>query len=392
MKKAVALHVKATAATDPAATARLLSKRLSEVQIPIPSAEEQAKLLKSLLAAEQQIAEATLRLAAASAPDKAIIKAAKIIDATLDMAVEMVPTLPPNTPTLTRKRLRKPFTDIVERIELLKDDIGPLRRPAFTFNPAGFDVIAHVMATALMAQDPRDLSDLPREMGSGIYALFYKGNLPYYRKLRDADVPIYVGSASPGYDSEGAPNDDARSLVARVSEHHASIKSVEDAMANPVTDGNTGEEREGNLRVEDFRYRVLMVTQGWELAAEQYLIRFYKPTWNKETKRPQKAGTLCTGFGKHGDSSSTRANKRSKWDTVHPGRSWAWTIDTKKNDMGTADIENEIEEHLRRHAKHALDIKSLIGAATGHPETDEDEDVDDIDASELDADDNDEEA
>jgi hypothetical protein len=32
---------------------------------------------------------------------------------------------------------------------------------------------------------------------------------------------------------------------------------------------------------------------------------------------------ICHGLGKHGDADETRGNKRSPWDTLHPGRTWA---------------------------------------------------------------------
>jgi len=70
------------------------------------------------------------------------------------------------------------------------------------------------------------------------------------------------------------------------------------------------------LRVEDFDYRALVVQNGWEGPAETYLIRMFRPLWNKEVK-------ILQGFGKYGDSVTTRANKRPPWDTLHEGRDWA---------------------------------------------------------------------
>jgi hypothetical protein len=374
-KTAVAIHQGATAASDPAATARLLSDQFKNLHIPLPRSEDQAKLLKSLRAAEGKIAETTLALAASNDPVAAIALAAKIIESTLNMAFEMVDALPEDTKTITRNRLKKPYTELIDRIDQLKDDIGPLRKPLYTFNPAGFHVIAHVMATALMAQNERKLSNLPREMGSGIYALFYRGDLPFYALLKSLDVPVYVGSASPDYDGNASGNDE-KSLAGRIGEHYGSIKEVEAAISKPAIEMATKTPRVGNLSINDFEYRILAVTPGWELAAEQYLIRFYRPVWNKETKRPKitgrKAGTLCTGFGKHGDASSTRSNKRSQWDTLHPGRTWAYDDKAKNNDDSAEAIQQDIVEHLKIHGSHKLSITTLIGAATGHPDQEPD--------------------
>ena len=50
-------------------------------------------------------------------------------------------------------------------------------------------------------------------------------------------------------------------------------------------------------------------------------------------------------MSKHGDSAKTRANKRSPWDVVHPGRAWA--LDERLVDSLTPDqIEQRIEETL----------------------------------------------
>ena len=51
--------------------------------------------------------------------------------------------------------------------------------------------------------------------------------------------------------------------------------------------------------------------------AENYLIDLFKPIWNSEIG-------ICYGFGKHGDDPGTRKNLRSPWDSLHPGRDWAY--------------------------------------------------------------------
>lgn len=63
------------------------------------------------------------------------------------------------------------------------------------------------------------------------------------------------------------------------------------------------------LNLTDFEFRSLVVQSGWETAAEDYLIHLFSPIWNSETN-------ILYGLGKHGDSATTRANKRSPWDTA----------------------------------------------------------------------------
>lgn len=76
------------------------------------------------------------------------------------------------------------------------------------------------------------------------------------------------------------------------------------------------------------------------LTSTGFMSRLFRPIWNKEIK-------ICYGIGKHGDSATTRANKRSPWDTMHPGRKWA--VDTKEDQMKRVDIEAKISQHFQRH-------------------------------------------
>jgi hypothetical protein len=77
-----------------------------------------------------------------------------------------------------------------------------------------------------------------------------------------------------------------------------------------------------------------------QLVAEKHLIRTFWPIWNSETK-------ACWGMSKHGDAATTRANKRSPWDVVHPGRAWA--LDARLADSLSPDeIAARIEKTLSR--------------------------------------------
>jgi hypothetical protein len=94
-----------------------------------------------------------------------------------------------------------------------------------------------------------------------------------------------------------------------------------------------------SLRLEDFDYRTLVVQSGWQDAAERYLIDLFKPIWNKEVG-------IVFGFGKHGDDPGTRANLRSPWDTLHPGRDWAHRDEAMKDAKPRTQILEEISAHL----------------------------------------------
>src|SRR5205823_4859781 len=107
-------------------------------------------------------------------------------------------------------------------------------------------------------------------------------------------------------------------LAARLAEHEKSIGKAT------------------NLDVVNFECRYLVVSSGWQEAAESHLIGVYKPVWNWETK-------ICFGIGKHGDAAKTRSNKRSPWDTMHAGRGWA------KETAEDQQSEKQIREQLANH-------------------------------------------
>jgi len=94
--------------------------------------------------------------------------------------------------------------------------------------------------------------------------------------------------------------------------------------------------------VEDFEYRALVVQTGWQDSAENYLIELFKPIWNSEVN-------ICYGFGKHGDDPGTRANLRSPWDTMHPGRDWAHRDPKMKDARAAERITGDIAEHLAKY-------------------------------------------
>jgi hypothetical protein len=110
-------------------------------------------------------------------------------------------------------------------------------------------------------------------------------------------------------------------LSARLSEHKKSIGAVT------------------NIRLADFDCRFLVVKSAWQETAEDYLISMFSPIWNNEMR-------ICYGFGKHGDAAKTRANRRSPWDTLHPGRKWATTSDNVPNVKSVNQIMAEIAEHF----------------------------------------------
>lgn len=187
------------------------------------------------------------------------------------------------------------------------------------------DAIARFYAFSLVNFDRVSLEDTAenRFFGSGIYAIYYKGHeIPAYQPLAKSETPIYVGKAVPSDRQAEHTEQQGPALWKRLREH---LKSI----------------RNGGLNPAEFEVRYATVQSGMESAVEDFMIRFFKPIWNKEIK-------VCFGIGKHGDSATTRKNKRSPWDTMHPGRAWADA--TTEDQSSRKDIEAKIRAHFEIHA------------------------------------------
>lgn len=223
-----------------------------------------------------------------------------------------------------RKKLEAEIHVLITQLGQLLNDLDPVRQPKAVFDPSNPKIVGRFVSLALVAQSKLILSKVEAFYGSGVYAIYYKGNFAPYTQISGTETPIYVGQASPAISNAKTPLEQSDKLSSRLIEHS---KNISKAVSS--------------LSIDDFEYRALVVQSGWETAAEDYLIHLFRPIWNSETQ-------LVFGLGKHGDSAATRSNKRSPWDTLHPGRTWA--ADSKLVDAKTVGrIENELKEHFAKH-------------------------------------------
>lgn len=180
------------------------------------------------------------------------------------------------------------------------------------------DAIARFFAFSFVEGEKLPLVEVEKSrfFGSGVYAIYYIGDdVESYIPLSRSETPIYLGKAVPNDSAAEIAHDQGSGLWERLKKHRNNIDK-------------------GGLRSSDFLYRYAIIQSGMEGAVEDFMIRLFKPVWNKEMK-------ICAGFGKHGDAAETRKNKRSKWDTMHPGRDWAnaTTDDQRSRDQIIKDIE-----------------------------------------------------
>lgn len=217
------------------------------------------------------------------------------------------------------KRVRTALEQVSKEIAATATRLDPIRKPSSIFDPADPATAGRIIALTMVAQPRHRLANIPKFYGAGIYAIYYNGKFPTYQTLSQTEHPLYVGKADPSNPRATNAQEQGDKLSTRLNEHAKAIKKAA-----------------STLVIDDFDCRFLVVQSGFQTAAENYLIDFFKPIWNSETK-------ICFGLGKHGDSASTRGNKRSPWDTLHPGRDWA---DATKSDQKSTEV---IEKHIASH-------------------------------------------
>jgi hypothetical protein len=189
------------------------------------------------------------------------------------------------------------------------------------FNPLDKRNLGISIADAIFKKEIFPLKELPPFNGAGIYAIYYKGNFPLYKRISDKNKkdfvqPIYAGKAIPEGGRKGGLGLDVpvgEYLYKRLNEHRKSIEAAE------------------NLNIDDFYCRFLVVDDIWIPLGESLLIEKTKPLWN----------IVVDGFGNH-DPGSGRYNQQvSSWDTIHPGRNWAKKLQQGKPE---AEISKQILE------------------------------------------------
>lgn len=219
------------------------------------------------------------------------------------------------------KRFVNETGSLIAELHAVRELVSPVHFGAIGITLGRSDSIAKFFAFSFTNQDKRRLDKLSEApfYGAGVYAIYYHGKAEKaYLPLSDTETPIYVGKADPKNPQAETVEAQGQALFLRLKEHSKSIEKT-------------------NLPLADFFYRAAPIQSGMQAAVEDFMIRLFSPIWNKEMK-------ICFGIGKHGDSASTRANKRSPWDTMHPGRRWAAA--TAADQMTRRQIEDRIADHL----------------------------------------------
>lgn len=246
----------------------------------------------------------------------------RLADRLKELSESLVGQNPPSLPAARGRSIRKTITDVYNRLWRVVEGLDPIKPPGFVFDPSNPNVVGRFVGITMIAQPRKPLADIERFYGSGVYAIYYNGGRQEYAPISKREHPIYVGKADPASPSAKTAIDQGDRLSNRLNDHRKNI-------AKAAT----------TLSLDDFEYRALVVQTGWQTAAEEYLIHLFKPIWNSQV-------SICYGFGKHGDDPGTRANLRSPWDTLHPGRDWAHREPRMKDAKPPSKILGEIAHHF----------------------------------------------
>jgi hypothetical protein len=204
------------------------------------------------------------------------------------------------------------------------------RLPHVPYNPLSRINLARSIADELLESEPSPLPPDKPFAGAGVYALYYaseKGGFEPYSRVNNFGwpfeewVPIYVGKAAAPGSRTGGSGEEAEldyvpntNLFNRLWEHAKSLEAA------------------NNLAPEEFRYRALVLDQVWIGLGEALLIHSYRPLWNQ----------VISGFGIHVPGKGRKDQKKSEWDTIHPGRN----LVSKPNSSSKAALKRRIDEHL----------------------------------------------
>lgn len=158
----------------------------------------------------------------------------------------------------------------------------------------------------------------------GAYILYYQGAFSMYDLIKQANLnyccmPIYVGKAAPSGRRTGRTTTGS-TLYGRLSEHKKSIQAVD------------------NLSVEDFMFKVATMDIDLVSWGEAVLIRHFTPIWNWE----------ISGFGIHDPGMGRAGQKRSVWDRLHPGRTFATKLPVVNNPIDFNILSANITDRCQR--------------------------------------------
>lgn len=199
--------------------------------------------------------------------------------------------------------------------------------PPPAFNPLATEALAESIGNTFLRLPPTAMPPRQVPAGAGVYAIYYTGDAAPYGDLGQHNrraviqIPVYVGKAMPEGVRIGMTAQDIGFRVRiRLNIH-----------ARRLT--------EANFNLGDFQCRHLIIDPVWVPLGESLLIGLFEPVWN----------VVVTGFGNNPVGVGRAAQRRSAWDTLHPGRQWSSQLPA-----GSTAQARETRDRIREHIAAVL--------------------------------------
>jgi hypothetical protein len=96
-------------------------------------------------------------------------------------------------PATRAKQVRKTIAEAYSRLGKVITDLDPVRQPSFIFDPSNPKVAGRIIALAMIAQPRKPLDALDKFYGSGVYALYYKGDFKAYQVISGKKPTFSLG-------------------------------------------------------------------------------------------------------------------------------------------------------------------------------------------------------
>lgn len=199
------------------------------------------------------------------------------------------------------------------------------KNPEQPYNPLDKRNLGKSIRDEILSRKPVAFADAATISGAGVYAIYYTGDFPPYKRISDLNrdesfgQPIYVGKAIPKGGRKGGLTANSalgKSLADRLSQHASSIDEAD------------------NLDVKDFHVRHLVVDDIWIPLGENVLIERFQPLWNR----------AIDGFGNKDPGRRRSRQFKSPWDVLHPGRNFAKKLGDW--DLSATFLEERVDDYL----------------------------------------------
>ncbi len=274
-------------------------------------------------------------------------------------------------PTLSKPAAKKTMAELLSLmsdIESARADLDPIKDQEHRSTPADPDTAGRLVALALIAQRARSDWDESRE--PTVPGCSHRSTAEITRStLQSPARELRSTWAKPTPDNPNArtPREQGPRLFGRLKDQ-------------PANDRDSWRYAEKNglphpLRLDDFLARRLVCATNAQLVAERHLIAMFRPIWNNEIG-------ICRGISKHGNAATTRSNKRSPWDVMHPGRAWAMA-ESLDNKASPEDIARRIAGTLKRNPPYLNTghvVRYALSAFVQHASLSPDEPADNEDS------------